>query len=102
MDSVSRTRSKKTITGQHSIGSTAATKTALDDAMKRYGKILPLTRKFMTTCVVMTLLSVIGGDAFQTLGSFDLQAIFRGQIWRVLTSATFLGGPSINLIMQVS
>lgn len=121
-----KTRNAKTATGKFSLAnqSNMNTKTAVNDAMEKYNKILPLTRKFMTLALVSCVLSLVGGEAGQELMAFDMSKIVKGggdarnsltttkltltrltrsgagQFWRIIFGSTFLGGPSIKLIMD--
>mmetsp|Transcript_17292 Transcript_17292/g.26111 ORF Transcript_17292/g.26111 Transcript_17292/m.26111 type:complete len:384 (-) Transcript_17292:295-1446(-) len=63
-----------------------------------YKKILPVTRVYLTVIVALSIISMTG-IIDPALFALDPVAIIKGlQLWRLVTSACFLGPPSMGMV----
>lgn len=96
--------SSRTTTGKKKVGAAAEKeqKSAVNDTLQKYKKILPLTRIHITLVGVVTLLGIILGEELtQSLLALDpMQLIYGMQLWRIFSAASFLGKPSVGWLMQ--
>lgn len=103
--SASLSSTKKTATGKKKVGAAAKEaekKSALQDTLSKYKKILPLTRVHITLVGLATLFGLILGEELtQTLLALDPTRVLYGlELWRPITAAAFLGPPSIGWLMN--
>mmetsp|Transcript_8246 Transcript_8246/g.12167 ORF Transcript_8246/g.12167 Transcript_8246/m.12167 type:complete len:339 (+) Transcript_8246:171-1187(+) len=93
---------KKTASGATKVGKAADEASALDNTMKKYKAILPLTRVYITLVGISTLLGTILGDetAQVLLGLDPIRTIHGLELWRPITAASFLGPPSVGWLMS--
>jgi membrane associated rhomboid family serine protease len=94
---------QKTATGKKKVGAAAAEKKAsVSGTFDKYKKILPLTRVYITLVAVATLLGIILGEELtQSILALDpMRIMYRFELWRPITAATFLGPPSIGWLMS--
>lgn len=97
-----KTGADRTLSGKPSLrNASKQSKSAANDILQRYSKVLPLTRIYMTICSTLTILSLLLGEELSQ-GLFALTpSTFPFQPWRVLTAGSFLGPPSISSLMSV-
>ena len=89
----------KTVTGKRALLSTTTTTTTT--LLDKYSKVLPATRLYMTLCAVLTVSTLLLGDELsQSLYALTPQT-FPFQIYRLVTSFSFLGPPSISSLMSI-
>jgi membrane associated rhomboid family serine protease len=95
--------SKKTVTGKKKVGAKKAEeKSAANDMLEKYKRIMPLTRIYITMVAVCTLLGLVLGEEL-TQGFLALdptRVVYGAEIWRLLTAAAFLGPPSVGWLMS--
>lgn len=99
-------KSSKTATGKAkvrgSVKEDPAKKSAASDALTKYKAILPLTRVYITMVGLVTLLGLVLGDEMsQGLLALDpIRTMYGLELWRPITAACFLGGPSVGWLMN--
>lgn len=96
---------KKTATGKAKVRGSVKDepeKSAVSDTLKKYKAILPLTRIYITTVGVVTLLGLLLGEemAQGVLALDPIRTINGLELWRPITAACFLGPPSIGWLMN--
>ena len=68
----------------------------------RYRSIAPVTRAYMSVCIVLSLsILLLGDEVSQRLFAFSPSLAFPFQPWRLLTAGCYLGSPSISSLMSV-
>jgi membrane associated rhomboid family serine protease len=97
-------KSTKTVTGKKKVGAKLQDKKkdSTGDLMRKYKDILPLTRIYITMIGVCSLLGLVLGDEnTQALLALDPMRVLYGmEFWRLFTSASFLGKPSVGWLMS--
>ena len=96
---------KKTATGKAKVRGSVKDepeKSAVSDTLKKYKAILPLTRIYITTVGIVTLLGLLLGEemAQGVLALDPIRTINGLELWRPITAACFLGPPSISWLMN--
>jgi Derlin-1 len=106
LSSKTSTPSKLSATGKKKVagGATAVKKEGggAGDLVKKYQKILPLTRLYITLVGLSTLVGVVlGEETAQAVLALDPARVLTGfEFWRPFTAASFLGPPSIGWLMS--
>lgn len=101
----SRTGSlSKTVTGKTKVGAKKSSpkKSAENGLSNWYSQIPPLTKVYVNSIGVCTILGLIlGEERAQAVLALDPMRLMYGmEIWRPLTAASFLGKPSISWLMS--
>lgn len=93
---------KKSATGATKVGKQDEKESAIDNTMKKYKAILPLTRLYITLVGISTLMgTILGDEAAQVIMGLDpIRTISGLELWRPITAASFLGPPSIGWLMS--
>jgi len=94
----------KTVTGKTKVGAKKASqkKTGGNGLSDWYSQIPPLTRIYVNSIGICTVLGLIlGEERAQAVLALDPMRLMYGlEVWRPLTAASFLGKPSISLLMS--
>jgi hypothetical protein len=64
-----------------------------------FQSIKPVTRGYISVILVTATLHMLVGPSIARSFSLNIRSLF--QVWRVLTSATYLGGPSLSLANNI-
>ena len=94
--------SSSSSSGKGALLSSAKSKSAANDLLAKYSKVLPVTRVVISICTGLTVLSaLLGPEMSQALFAFSPAYLMSFQFWRLVTAATYLGPPSISSLMSV-
>jgi len=99
----SKRRKERTVTGTTKVKNQDDSKpSALGDMLQKYQKILPLTRLYLTSIGIFSLLGAIVGEevTYGILGLDPVRFIYGMELWRPITAASFLGKPSMQWLMS--
>lgn len=93
---------QRTASGSIKVGKQIEEPSSIDNALRKYRAILPLTRFYISAVVIVTLIGAILGEenAAAVLAIDPLRVIYGLELWRPLTAAAFLGKPSLSWLMS--
>ena len=103
LSSTSTSSKKKTVTGKNKVTGTKKEEPKPQNAaLKWYKSLLPLTKVYITSVGLCTLVGlVLGEEMAQGLLALDpMRVVYGLEIWRVFTAASFLGPLSISWLMS--
>jgi len=97
-----RSNRQRTATGTRKVGKEIDEPSAVQDTLRKYKDILPLTRIYISCVAIVTLLgTILGEETAQALLALDPIRLFNGlELWRPFTAASFLGPPSVSWLMS--